>query len=206
MTTEVRIYVEGGGDGRESKAAVRRGFGTFLIQLRDAARDRRIRWQIVACGPRNATLDNFRTAQRTHPDAFNVLLVDAEGPVVCSPSEHLRQRDGWNMPALPDDHFLLMVQMMEAWLIADPDALAVYYGQGFNKGAIPRNPNVEQVDKTSIEAGLQAATRRTRKGEYHKIRHGPTLLERIDPGKVRAASQHCERLFTLLAEKMSATL
>lgn len=206
MTKEVRIYVEGGGDEKESKAAVRRGFGGFLIGLRDAAQDRRIRWHIVACGSRNATLDNFRTALRTHPDAFNVLLVDAEGPIACSPREHLRQRDGWELPDLPDDHFQLMVQMMEAWLIADPDTLAAHYGQGFNKRAIPRNPDVEQVDRPSIEHGLKAATRRTSKGEYHKIRHGPILLERIDPGKVRVAARHCERLFAVVAGKMGATV
>ena len=79
MVNEVRIYAEGGGAGKDTKAAIRRGFGEFLRQLRTLARERRIRWNIIACGPRNAAFDAFKTALRTHTTAFNVLLVDAEG-------------------------------------------------------------------------------------------------------------------------------
>ena len=49
MVSEVRVYVEGGGEGKETKASIRRGFGMFLGHLRNIAREQRIRWQIIAC-------------------------------------------------------------------------------------------------------------------------------------------------------------
>jgi hypothetical protein len=95
MVSEIRIYVEGGGDGSESKAAIRQGFGQFLDPLRQLARSRRIRWQVVACGGRNSAFDDFKTALGSHEDAFNLLLVDSEAPVSQPPWDHLLVRDGW---------------------------------------------------------------------------------------------------------------
>jgi hypothetical protein len=38
-----------------------------------------------------------------------------------------------------------MVQCMEAWFLADEGALAGFFGDGFNRGALPRRPDVENV-------------------------------------------------------------
>lgn len=39
-----------------------------------------------------------------------------------------------------EDHSLhLMVQCMEAWLVADPDCLKAYYGRGFNERRLPES-------------------------------------------------------------------
>jgi len=92
---EIRVYIEGGGDQRSTRARLRRAFGVYLRELRDRARSKRIRWNIIICGGRTSTFDDYQTALETHPDAFNVLLVDSEGPVTCSsPWEHLRNRPG----------------------------------------------------------------------------------------------------------------
>lgn len=147
---EIRIYVEGGGRGKETKAAMRRGFGGFLSQLRDSARERNIRWNIIACGPRNAAIDNFFIAIRSHAQAFNLLLVDAEAPVTSAPWKHL-ERHGENAP---DEQCHLMVQMMEAWFVADCDALANFYGSGFRAGALPTGRNVELIEKDRLESAL----------------------------------------------------
>jgi len=204
VVNEVRIYAEGGGGGKDSKAAIRRGFGEFLRQLRALARDRRIRWNIIACGPRNAAFDAFETALRTHAAAFNVLLVDAEGAVNQTPWGHLQERDGWNHPHVADDHCHLMVQMMEAWFVADIDTLESFYGNGFRRQAIPVRNEVEAIDKAILETALQNATRDSRKGPYHKIRHGSKLLCLIDSQIVRSKAPHCERLFGTLAHKIEA--
>ncbi|MBD2480500.1 DUF4276 family protein [Planktothrix sp. FACHB-1365] len=90
---------------------------------------------------------------------------------------------------------------MESWLIADIDTLAKYYGQGFNKTAIPRNNNVEKIPKAAIESALRRATQQTRtKGEYHKINHGPEILARIDVSIVRKKAPYCDRLFHRIAD------
>jgi hypothetical protein len=202
VVTAIRIYAEGGGESRDAKAFLREGFSAFLGHLNLMAREKGIRWHIVTCRPRNAAFDAFRTAQAQHPEAFNVLLVDSEAPVQATPWSHLHERDGWEVVGLSNDCCHLMTQAMEAWFIADVAALAGFYGQGFRDGGIPRNPDVEQVPKAQLESSLRDASRHTQKGEYHKARHAWKILKLIDPGTVRRASVHCDRLFTTLQAKM----
>ena len=203
MVAEIRIYIEGGGDSKDTKAFFREGFSAFLKDLVSLARDRRVRWQLVTCGPRNAAFDAFNTSVRQNPQAFNVLLVDSEAPVATAPWAHLRLRDRWESGNLGDDHCHLMVQAMESWFISDVDALAKFYGEGFYRNSIPNTANVEQIPKDNLEPALKAATRNTQtKGEYQKLRHASKLLALVTPAVVRRASGHCDRLFTVLASKM----
>ena len=92
----------------------------------------------------------------------------------------------------------LMVQTMEAWLVADGDALAHYYGQGFRGNALPATPDLESVSKREIEKALQTATRAPTKGRYAKIRHASQLLQRIKPERVRERCASCGRLLDFL--------
>jgi hypothetical protein len=62
---------------------------------------------------------------------------------------------------------------------------------------------VEQIEKNALLSALKNATRNTLKGEYHKTRHGFKILEKLDVSKVRKAAHHCDRLFTILHEKMN---
>jgi len=197
---EIRIYVEGGGDSTDSKAQIRRGFGNFLEELRSQARERGIRWSIIACGSRQNAYEDFNSAQRTHPEAFNVLLVDSEGPVTSPPWQHLATRDNWETDGRLDVQCQLMVQVMEAWFIADIDNLRKFYGNEFNVNSLPKRREVEQIDKEILFSSLLAATRHTQKGEYQKIRHGAKLLGLINPVVVREVAPHCNRLFQTLRD------
>ncbi len=201
MTKEIRIYVEGGGTTSDSKAAIRLGFGEFLKELRESAQAKRIRWQIIACGGRDAALDAFQSALKLHPDAFNVLLVDAEGPVDQPPQLHLAAQ-GLKLPNVGAEHFHLMVQTVEAWLIADLEALKVYYGQGFLGNSLPNTSTVETIPKDDLVPKLEHATKGTQKGRYHKIKHCADLLMRIKPATVRSKAKHCERLFQELKARL----
>jgi len=203
MVNEIRIYVEGGGSDNRTKIHVRHGFNGFLKDLVARSRSHRIKWEIIPCGARDEAYRKFVKALNTHPNSFNVLLVDSEGPVKGKPWAHLHRRDGWTSHGVDDAQCHLMVQMMEAWFIADINSLEGFYGQGFNANAIPKNTNVEKISKQRIESVMKAATQRTTKGEYHKTHHGPKLLEQLDVSKVRKAALHCNRLFTTLEEKMA---
>ena len=167
MVTEVRLYVEGGGDSKFTKDPIRKGFSGFLNDLVQCARRKGLRWSIIACGGREQTYNNFLLALRSHPEALNVLLVDAEAPVRVPSWHHLRDHDDWPQPpGTRDEQCHLMIQNMEAWLIADRAALERFYGAGFVAAALPSNPNVEQLDRAAMATGLARATQRTKKGGY----------------------------------------
>ena len=198
------IFMEGGGTSRGSKAALRQGMDAFLAPLKSAARSKALRWELKACGRRNAAFREFHNALNAGEDAFVVLLVDAEAPVSMTPSQHLASRDGWKIDFSNEDAVHLMVQVMETWIIADADTLAAYYGQGFRSNALPRRQNLEDVSKSDVERALNLATEQTTKGRYQKIKHASDLLRRIDLNKVRQRCRHCERLFNTITEQIEA--
>lgn len=43
MVSEIRVYVEGGGNSKDTRARLREGFSGFLRDLVDKARQKRIR-------------------------------------------------------------------------------------------------------------------------------------------------------------------
>jgi uncharacterized protein DUF4276 len=203
VTSEIRVYVEGGGDGKDTRSLVKKGFRSFLNGIAERGRLKRLKFYIIACGSIQSTIDDFNTALRTHPNAFNVLLVDSDGPVESGVLQHLLARGGSTLAGIVgEDNCHLMVQVVEAWLVADLAALQQFYGQRFNSNSIPKNPNVEELDKNTLYSSLKSATRMTQKGEYHKTRHGPELLKRVDVSKVRRAAPYCERLLSTLEQRI----
>ena len=200
----VKVYVEGGGDGRELRARCRRGFSSFFGRTDLVGRMPKV----VACGGRQRVYDKFRAALvASNERAFTVLLVDSEERVAegSGPWLHLRKRDGWDKPDVAtDDNAHLMVQCMEAWFLADRDCLGAFFGRGFNRNALPGNQNIEEVAKADVLDGLKNATRQCQpKGEYGKGHHSFEFLSRIEPANVLAASPHARRLVSTLRKKAS---
>ena len=196
MVREIRIYFEG-------DSALRRGFESFLSEFRERAKTLSVKWSLIACGPRLKAYKSFRHALADHPEAFNVLLVDSEAAVDLAPWDHLKQRagDGWDRPGMATENQChLMVPMMEAWFVADPDTLAIYYGQGFLRNSLPSPHEVETKSKREIKKGINAATRHSKKRIYHKTKHAPDLLAELTSIDVRKAADHCDRLFRTLGE------
>jgi hypothetical protein len=202
MVTAVRVYVEGGGNTRAARSRLREGFHGFFATLRELARQRRIRWDVIPSGSRKEAFDDFMAALRSHPDSWVVLLVDSEDAVFSQPRTHLQKRDGWDLNAAAEDQVHLMVQAMEAWLLADPDTLAAYYGQRFNRNALPRRQNLEDEPKAGLYAALDSATRKTQKGVYAKIAHASDLLARVDVIKSQNRAAHCKRFFDTVRSKI----
>ena len=92
---------------------------------------------------------------------------------------------------------------MESWFLADMNSLKVYYGNGFQESALKGNPAVEQILKADVYSRLKRATRETKRGEYHKTKHAPDLLAKIEPSRVRTAAPNCERMFRIILEKLA---
>ena len=200
----VEIYMEGGGDSRDGKAALRQGMDALLEPLKAAARSNALHWKLVPCGNRNAAFRAFRNAVNAGGDVFVMLLVDSEAPVSTGSRQHLSSRDEWDFSFADEGAVHLMAQVMETWIIADSDALAAYYGQGFRRNALPTRQNLEDVSKSDIERALNHATEQTTKGRYQKIKHARDLLRRIDVNNVRERCRHCERLFNTATEQIEA--
>lgn len=215
----MKLYVEGGGDAPALKTACREGFAKFLGKAGLAGRMPRV----VACGSRADAYDSFCTAIRSGEAAM--LLVDSESPVAAAaqpgdaakredrdrwqPWLHLRQRqgDGWEKPANSEDlQCHLMVQCMEAWLLADRDTLKRFFGQGYKENALPAPANpVERIAKPQIYDTLAAATRDCKtKSAYGKGEHSFKLLTLIDPAKVIDASPWARRFVETLQLRMGS--
>ena len=192
MTTEIRIYIEGGGDSALTRGKLRPGFDAFLKSIKDKARV-----QVIMCGSCNDAYRNYLLALKSHPGAVNVLLVDAEGPVADSNGDHLRRR-AWKLPPTQDPRYHLMVQAMEVLFVADPDTLAQYYGQNFQRNALPKHANLEAVSVQELATALKKATQKTTAGEYKKIHHAAKLLAMINVPRVRTILPHCDQLFNFL--------
>ena len=194
------IYVEGGGKG-VLNANCRKAFHNLFGKGVSGHPPK-----VVAAGPRGTAFRKFRTAcSRTTGDDFVMLLVDSESPVSAQSTwDHLRNQDSWDKPdGASDDNAHLMVQCMEAWFLADKDALASYFGQGFKANALPDNPSIEQVPKSDVLGGLGSAARPTSKRGYNKGRDSFGILGMIDPVRVKQASPHAARLFRTIAERAS---
>lgn len=199
----VKIYVEGGGDAKALKRKCREGFSTLLAKAGFEGRMP----SIVACGGRNDAYDSFKTALRAQlkTNVTPILLVDSEGAFVIGADiwAYLDARDGWSRPTgCSDDDVHLMVQCMESWLIADPNALAEHFGKGFNKGSLPKHAQPEQLDKPRLIPAIEKAIRQCAKKRYDKGSDSFAILARCDPAELRTKmpffNRLCERLEALL--------
>jgi len=185
MVSEIRIYYEG-------DPKLREGFRTFFAALFDAAR--RLRWRMSLIAGGATPVEDFKHALEKRPAAWNFLLKDSDGP----DNGHLFST--LSLDRSLEDSVFWMVQIMEAWFLADVEGLKPYYGQGLHEVALRGNPKVEEIPKEDVYKRLKNATRATSKGAYDETGHAPGLLRFIDPERVQQASPNCRRIFdTILA-------
>jgi hypothetical protein len=168
----------------------------LFSELHKAAWDAKVELSFI---PAKDGLSAYRKAARVRPSAWNILLKDSEEPLV-GPVGTVLQKFGLQPPG--KDVFW-MVQLMEAWFLADPTALAKYYRGGFVRKAIGSTQNVETVQHHEVMSRLKKATANTRKGPYSKVRHAPHLLEQLDPALVKRGAPHCQQLFDAVLAKLA---
>jgi len=192
MPGEIRVYFEG-------DKGLKAGFDAFFKEIRERARAAQCQVFVVATG--GTPERDFSIALRKHPAAWNILLRDSEGPLQPVQSALLCLKQQCE-PAQADSIFW-MVEMMESWFHADKDALEACYKTGFRRSALKANPNVEEISKHDLIEGLNAATKDTPKGKYHKTKHAPALLQAIRPHLVRKAAPNCERFFRAVLDGLS---
>lgn len=219
--TEIAVYVEGGGNSKEQKAELRRGFDGLFACEKARAGGKRSSLSFVCCGGRQEAYEAFRNAINVRPERVNALLVDSESSIAPVPENrahdaalrrsHLMQTqggggrgqgDGWPLGDIAPARIHLMVQCMEAWICADPETLEGFYKQNFKRARLPVRPNLEDESKADLYAKLEAATAKTQKGKYGKIQHGGKLLGLVRPEKV---ANLCPR-FVLFREWLNSSI
>ena len=206
----IHIYVEGGiakgvpmsKKTNQHQSEMRRGFArlfTKVIQVETGQLQHPI---VELCGGRDEAYKTFKKALPDPPGVLSILLVDAEDEVTVDDTrQHLKQRTGdksWDFTGVAEEQCHLMVQTMEAWFLADHNALQAGFKQDFDakKLKLTKNQNVEKVAKSAIMGKLESATN----GKYTqrtKLEYGGRLLLNLDPA-VLGRLKHCKKLFTTL--------
>jgi hypothetical protein len=207
MVKEIHIYIEGGAKGqdRAASADLRRGFSTFLTKSCPDIRARNIQLKTVIGGSTELTCKIFTQANEVTDDKFFILLVDSDIAVdeaeksktFLQNNPKLRKCD---LSDVKENQCHLMVQVMEAWFLADVETLKSHFGKDFKTNKLRKNEKVEEIAKDDVLDCLKEATKDRKIGAYHKIQDGAKLLELINPQKVREAAPHCEKLFTAISE------
>lgn len=195
----VSVFVEGGGDTDAQRGRLRSALGRWLESALPAEAPRP---RVVACGSRNRAFEAFAHALRT-ADRTCLLLVDSESAVRGGRWAHVHRKDGWTAPPGVDEQNLhFMAQAMEAWLCADPDALARAFGAGFRPQRLPRRIHLEEEPVAELVKKLRAASATSRRGEYDKGRD-IELLGELAPDRVVARCPHARRFLEVLKAALS---
>ena len=174
------VYLEGG-------AHLRRPMRNFL--RRAVGSD--ISIDVDACRSRDRAIARF--GRISSPDAL--LLIDSEGDDVNALRQIVASRA--RLPGILDRTFF-MVQLMEAWFLADREALQEYYGPRFNARVLPNNSQPETILKNDVIGRLRDATRGTPKRVYDKTAHAPALLNLLNPAAVYTACPNFASLIDFL--------
>lgn len=205
----VKVYVEGATRGKGSQPTIniefRRAFHKFAEKL-----NLKYLPEFVPCAGRTQAWEIAYEKFLTHDEGEIVmLLVDSEEPSKYPATEawqHLRDRehDKWtDLKASNKRYVFMMAVTMEAWLLADPEGLARYCGQGFKPGKIPAWPDIEAVSKDDINDTLEAVTVGSEK-PYEKGKRSFEALGAINPKTVAEKCPHAAQFIKRLAADCNA--
>lgn len=206
MKKHVRVYIEGGAQGRTADNDFRRGWKKFLAELHKTARNNGYQSLEVVRGQGRAdTFRRFSHYKKQYPHDLCVLLADAETEVPEGTFvwDVVAQREGdkWQCPDwATEQHLYLMVVFVETWLLTDQEALATYFKRGFKMSSLPTT-NLESRSKSDVENALKQATKDCKNGPY---RHGQAseIIEFVRPARVQTL-KHGQRLFAVLGDLIS---
>jgi hypothetical protein len=196
----IKIYIEGGGEGKDLDIRFREAWTKFFKSAGLAGHMPR---PVRGKGRMN-TFDLFPTAiKKSQPNELPLLLLDSEDGISTGKTvwQHLKDRDGFAMPnGATEKHAYLMVQVMETWLLADPESLQAYFGSKFKADKIPAWQELETQTKPNIYEVLEKATAACDKA-YAKGKVSFEILGKLNPQKVIEKCPNAKRLLDFLAKK-----
>lgn len=195
------IYLEGGGDSKESHTRCREGFRKLLEKCGYKGSMPRL----VACGGRGSVFEDFRSAHGNRsPEDVIAMMIDSENPLADLEAtwNHLLNRDAWEKPSgAADDQVLFMTTCMETWIITDRDSLRSHYGSSLQVSALPPLENMEEHDRHDIQSALIHATRNC-KNAYQKGKRSFAILAKLNPDALNPHLPSFRRNLEILDEKL----
>jgi len=197
---KAKIYLEGGGDSKELRIRCREGF----IKLLESAGFKRKMPKLSACGSRDSTYCDFKTAYTNSNADYVAMLVDSEEPVADPEKtwDHLKARDHWEQPDGSDDQqVLFMATCMETWIVSDRVTLRQHYGHDLQESALPPLENLEQRNRHEVQENLKHATRNC-SNAYQKGKRSFEVLGKLDPTTLETHLEAFRRMKRILNEKM----
>lgn len=208
MNRSVTVYIEGGGDSSDARAQLRAGFDALFRPQKERAAQNRVSLKFVCCGPRNEAHATFVNFRRRTPSDVAGLLVDSESPIDTQKdvTTHLAKRDGWSFDDAQKLNVRLMVEAMEAWILADLNAVQEWFKAEITLAAkktdlIEKAKLVEHLDAAAGAA--DKAAKRPKKRRYGKLTDAPALLKRLNPETVAAHSNSFADFRTWLEEQIA---
>lgn len=195
------IYVEGGGDTSKLHSELRQGFQKLFESAGFLGKMPRV----VASGSRNNAFNDFKTALKLKKeDEVIILLVDSEEiPTTSTKWEHVNNRDSWIKPQnATEENLYFMVVTMESWFLADADGLSKFFGQKFDDTKLPKNTNLENINKKMLYEALENATKNTSKGKYGKGSHSFKILTCLDAQRIKNHGKYSKEFFDYLEKKL----
>ena len=206
------VYVEGEGGGNKKQPAkrhhldgeFRQAWKQFLQPLADFAKTKGVLFfQCIPGRGGSQSLEKFAHPLPTQAGALRILLIDSERPAaeVTKPWKYLPKckRPNW----ADDRSCYLMVQCLETWLLADPEAIRVHYDEKSKPCFRPRElkawPPLETVDRKILQKALEKATENCTRPYFHA--YGNVLIAVVSREKLMKLPS-VERLFKDLKIKI----
>jgi hypothetical protein len=197
---KAKIYLEGGGDGKDLHVRCRAGFSKLL----ESAGFKGKMPQLTACGGRDLAYRGFKTEHTFGKADYVAMLVDSEDPVndLERPWAHLKERDGWERPdGSNDEQVFLMATCMETWIAADSDTLWRHYGNCLRKSALLPIHNIEDRHRHDIQESLKQATSGC-SNAYQKNKRSFEALGKLDPSVLEENLESFKRMKRILNEQL----
>lgn len=163
------LFIEGSRE--DINGNLREGFHKLLVQLLEGNMPR-----IKMGNDGRMTVHAFKNNKlSTH----GFLLIDLDAP-----GSEKNQKIIENELEDYKSEVFFMIQEMEAWFISQPIILDEYYGEKISQRIKTKDhESIPEPDKFLIEL-----TRNTKRGKYHKVRHGVELLKKLDAKKLTNSS------------------